>query len=138
MEAWADGMNEGLKYCMLNFEEAVDIFVSEVPEVKMSSTGRKHTRYGAGLFLAALLTPEIRDHGLGLGRHASLNQQTDLVMKYAVAAEQRTARRRDHLQQRHGGKGEAHSGGVGDRAQDRQPNLLPISASSSEAAPAAQ
>jgi ABC-type nitrate/sulfonate/bicarbonate transport system substrate-binding protein len=89
VEAWADGMNEGLKYCMLNFEEAVDIFVSEVPEVKMSSTGRKHTRYGAGLFLAALLTPEIRNHGLGWGDLNSLNQQTDLVMKYAVAPNSR-------------------------------------------------
>jgi ABC-type nitrate/sulfonate/bicarbonate transport system substrate-binding protein len=84
VEAWVDGMHEGLKYSMLNFEEAVDIFVNEVPEVKMSSTGRKHTRYGAGLFLAALLTPELRDHGLGWGDLASLNAQTDLVMKYAV------------------------------------------------------
>jgi NitT/TauT family transport system substrate-binding protein len=89
VEAWADGMNEGLKYCMLNFEEAVDIFVSEVPEVKMSATGKQHTRYGAGLFLAALLTPEIRDHGIGWGDMASLNQQTDLVMKYAVAPNSR-------------------------------------------------
>jgi NitT/TauT family transport system substrate-binding protein len=86
VEAWADGMNEGLKYCMVNFEEAVDIFVSEVPEVKMSSTGKAHTRYGAGLFLAAFLTPEVRDHGIGWGDLASLNQQTDLVMKYAVGA----------------------------------------------------
>jgi ABC-type nitrate/sulfonate/bicarbonate transport system substrate-binding protein len=85
VEAWADGMNEGLKYCMLNFEEAVDIFVNEVPEIKMSSTGKRHTRFGAGLFLAALLTPEIRDHGIGWGDMNSLNQQTDLVMKYAVA-----------------------------------------------------
>jgi NitT/TauT family transport system substrate-binding protein len=85
VEAWVDGMHEGLKYSMLNFEEAVDIFVTEVPEVKMSSTGRKHTRYGAGLFLATLLTPELRDHGLGWGDLASLNRQTDLVMKYAVA-----------------------------------------------------
>jgi NitT/TauT family transport system substrate-binding protein len=84
VEAWVDGMHEGLKYSMLNFEEAVDIFVSEVPEVKMSATGKKHTRYGAGLFLAALLTPEIRDHGLGWGDLNSLNQQTELVMKYAV------------------------------------------------------
>jgi NitT/TauT family transport system substrate-binding protein len=84
VEAWADGMNEGLKYTMLNFEEAVDIFVNEVPEVKMSATGKTHTRYGAGLFLAALLTPEIRDHGIGWGDLNSLNQQADLVMKYAV------------------------------------------------------
>ena len=86
VEAWADGMNEGLKYCMVNFEEAVDIFVSEVPEVKMSSTGKAHTRYGAGLFLAAFLTPELRDHGIGWGDLDSLKKQTDLVMKYAVGA----------------------------------------------------
>jgi NitT/TauT family transport system substrate-binding protein len=86
VEAWADGMNEGIKFCMLNFEEAVDIFVSEVPEVKMSSTGRIHTRYGAGLFLAAFLAPEVRDHGIGWGDLDSLGKQTDLVMKYAVAA----------------------------------------------------
>jgi NitT/TauT family transport system substrate-binding protein len=85
VEAWADGMNEALKYSMLNFEEAVDIFVNEVPEVKMSSTGRAHTRYGAGLFLAAFLAPELRDHGIGWGDPASLKQQTELVMKYAVA-----------------------------------------------------
>src|SRR5262249_44941357 len=48
VEAWADGMNEGLKYSVTNFEGAVDIFVNEVPEVKMSSTGKAHTRYGAG------------------------------------------------------------------------------------------
>jgi NitT/TauT family transport system substrate-binding protein len=89
VEAWVEGMHEGLKYSMLNFEEAVDVFVSEVPEVKMSTTGRKHTRFGAGLFLAALLTPEIRDHGLGWGDLNSLNQQTDLVMKYAVAPNSR-------------------------------------------------
>jgi NitT/TauT family transport system substrate-binding protein len=84
VEAWADGLNEGLKYCMLNFEDAVDIFVSEVPEVKMSSTGRTHTRYGAGLFLATLLTPELKEHGIGWADMASLNKQADLTIKYAV------------------------------------------------------
>jgi ABC-type nitrate/sulfonate/bicarbonate transport system substrate-binding protein len=85
VEAWVDGMHEGLKFSMLNFEDAVDIFVKEVPEVQMSSSGKTHTRYGAGLFLATLLTPEIRDHGLGWGDVGSLNKQMDLVMKYAVA-----------------------------------------------------
>jgi NitT/TauT family transport system substrate-binding protein len=85
VEAWADGMNEGLKYSVTNFEDAVDILVSEVPEVKMSSTGKAHTRYGAGLFLAAYLTSELRDHGIGWGDPVSLSKQADLVMKYAVA-----------------------------------------------------
>jgi NitT/TauT family transport system substrate-binding protein len=84
VEAWADGMMEGVKYCMLNFDESVDIFVNEVPEIKMSSTGRTHSRYGAGLFLATMFAPEAREHGLGWADMASLNHQTDLVMKYAV------------------------------------------------------
>jgi hypothetical protein len=51
----------------------------------MSSTGKAHTRYGAGLFLAAYLTPELREHGIGWGDPNSLSKQADLVMKYAVA-----------------------------------------------------
>lgn len=86
VEAWADGMNEAVKYCMLNFEQAVDIFVNEVPEVKMSSTGKTHTRYGAGMFLATLLAPEVHDHGIGWADMTSIKSQTDLVMKYAVGA----------------------------------------------------
>ena len=89
IEAWVDGMNEGLKYSMLNFEDAVNIFVDQVPEVKMTSTGKTHTRYGAGLFMATLLAPELRDHGIGWADLDSLQKQTDLVMKYAVAPDKK-------------------------------------------------
>ncbi len=86
VEAWVDGINEGIKYYMLNFEESVDIFVNAVPEVKMTSTGRANTRFGAGLFLASLVTPELRDHGVGWGDTAFLNKQTDLIMKFVAPA----------------------------------------------------
>ena len=117
VEAWADGMNEGLKYCMLNFEEAVDIFVSEVPEVKMSSTGRAHTRYGAGLFMAALLTPEIRDHGIGWADMDFTHPANRSGHEIRRSAEQSPACRRDDFQQCHGRPGKAHASGMGDRAQ---------------------
>ncbi len=81
VSAWVDGLAEGIKHYMLNFEESVDIFVNAVPEVKMSATGRLHTRYGAGLFLATLITPELRDNGVGWGEVASLNKQVDLLIK---------------------------------------------------------
>jgi NitT/TauT family transport system substrate-binding protein len=86
VEAWVDGLTEAIKYYMLNFEESVDIFVNAVPEVRMSATGKQHTRYGGGLFLATLIAPETRDHGLGWGDVAALNQQTDLIIKYVAGA----------------------------------------------------
>lgn len=92
VEAWVDGMNEGIKYYMLNFEESVDIFINAVPEVKMSATGKVHTRFGGGLALVTMMAPELRDHGLGWADMASLNSQTDLIMKFGAPP---TAKRPD-------------------------------------------
>jgi NitT/TauT family transport system substrate-binding protein len=86
VQAWIDGMNEGVKYFMLNFEESVDIFVNAVPEIKMSSTGRAHSRYGGGMILATMMAPELREGGVGWGDPESLNKQTDLIMKFAAPA----------------------------------------------------
>lgn len=86
IETWVDGMNEALKFCMLNFDEALNIFLKEVPEVRNSTNGATVTRYGAGLFLATLLTPELKQNGIGWGDPAALNKQIDLVMKYAAGA----------------------------------------------------
>ena len=84
VEAWTDGLNEGVKYYMLNLEESVDLFVNVIPEIKMSSTGKAHTRYGAGLFLATLMAPEMREGGVGWGDIKSLNDQVDLIMKFVA------------------------------------------------------
>jgi ABC-type nitrate/sulfonate/bicarbonate transport system substrate-binding protein len=86
VEAWVDGLAEGIKYYMLNFEESVDIFVNAVPEVRMSSTGKQHSRYGGGLFLATLISPETREHGIGWGDVKALNEQTDLMIKFVAPA----------------------------------------------------
>lgn len=82
-EAWVDGMNEAVKYCMTNFDDSVDIFLKEVPEVRMSSTGKQFTQYGAGLFLATQMVKEAQQ-GVGYGDMASLDTQIDLVMKYVA------------------------------------------------------
>lgn len=83
--AWVDGINDALKFCMLNFDEAVDIFVREVPEVRMSDNGRVYTRFGAGLFMATMLHPELKEHGIGWSNPTSINTQIDIVMKYAAS-----------------------------------------------------
>ncbi len=86
---WVDGMNDALKFCMLNFDEAVDIFVREVPEVRMSDNGRLYTRFGAGLFMETMLRSELKEHGIGWSDPDSINNQIDLVMKYATSADAR-------------------------------------------------
>jgi len=90
--AWVEGMNEALRYCMLNFEDAVQIFVNEVPEVKMSQNAVEYTSYGAGLFISTMLTPELKEGGIGWGDKASVDKQIDLVMKYAAGADAKRPR----------------------------------------------
>lgn len=85
VEAWADGLNEAAKFSATNFVEAVDIFVSEVPEVKSSATGEVFTKYGAGMFLATLLQPELKEHGFGWGDPASLKNQAELALAFLGA-----------------------------------------------------
>jgi NitT/TauT family transport system substrate-binding protein len=84
VEAWVDGMVEATKFCTQNLEEGVQDFLSEVPQMRTTSTGESFVRYGAGLFLTTLLRPEMKDHGIGWADPVSLNRQTDLIMEFVA------------------------------------------------------
>lgn len=84
VEAWADGLLEAIKFSILNFEESVSDFLSEVPEMKTAATSEAIIRYGGGLFLSTLVRPEFRDNGLGWASLDSLNKQTDLIMQFVA------------------------------------------------------
>jgi ABC-type nitrate/sulfonate/bicarbonate transport system substrate-binding protein len=85
VEAWVDGLVEAVKFCLSNFDTAVENFLAEVPQMRMTATGATHARYGAGFFLATVLKPEMREHGIGWASLPSLNNQTDLVMEFIAA-----------------------------------------------------
>lgn len=84
-QAWVEGLCEAVKFCMTNFDEAIEIFLREVPEVRVAATGRDFTRTGAGLFLATQVAPEVVQNGLGWIDLGSINQQVDLVMKFVAS-----------------------------------------------------
>ena len=86
-QAWVDGLSESIKFCMTNFDEAVEIFLKEVPEVRMSSTGKEFTKLGFGLFLATQIAPEVIDNGIGWMDLASVDNQIDLVMKFVAPSD---------------------------------------------------
>jgi NitT/TauT family transport system substrate-binding protein len=87
VEAWADGLAEAVKFSLANFDTAVESFLAEVPQMKMTPTGATHARYGAGFFVATLLKPELRENGIGWANLSSLNNQADLVMEFVANKE---------------------------------------------------
>jgi NitT/TauT family transport system substrate-binding protein len=86
-QAWVDGLSDSIKFCMTNFDESVEIFLKEVPEVRMSSTGKEFTKLGFGLFLATQIAPEVIDNGIGWMDLASVDNQIDLVMKFVAPSD---------------------------------------------------
>jgi len=83
VQAWVEGMCEGLKYAMVNFDETIDIFLREVPEVRVASTGREFTRLGWGLMQATQFAPEI-NQGAGAFDTKSVEAQVDLIMQFVA------------------------------------------------------
>jgi NitT/TauT family transport system substrate-binding protein len=84
-QAWVDGLCDAVKFCMTDFDEAIETFLREVPEVRMTATGREFTRLGAGLFLATQIAPEATQNGIGWIDMASVNQQIDLIMQFVAS-----------------------------------------------------
>jgi NitT/TauT family transport system substrate-binding protein len=84
-QAWVEGLCDAVKFCMTDYDEAVEIFLREVPEVRMTSTGREFSKLGAGLFLATQIAPEAVQNGVGWIDMASVNQQIDLIMQFVAS-----------------------------------------------------
>jgi ABC-type nitrate/sulfonate/bicarbonate transport system substrate-binding protein len=83
-QAWVEGMCDGIKFAMTNFDEAVETFLREVPEVRMAATGREFTRMGWGLTLATQFAPELTENGVGWFDPKSVANQIDLIMQFVA------------------------------------------------------
>lgn len=85
-QAVADGLMEGLRLTLAKPTEAQELFLSAVPELKMTATGPQFTRLGMGVQRFSVLTsPEARTNGLGWHEIAKLEKMTDFVMEYQAS-----------------------------------------------------
>jgi len=84
-QAFVDGALEAVKYTYLNPEESIDIFLQEVQEAGMTSSGRDNARIGLGVINYSGLADEIRDHGLGWADPAKMAELNDLVSTYLAS-----------------------------------------------------
>lgn len=80
----AAGLAEAIKFTMLNPDEAVKIFLKEVPETALSADGAARTRIGVGIFNVSMLHKPLMDHGLGYAMPQDYETMTELVMKYVA------------------------------------------------------
>jgi ABC-type nitrate/sulfonate/bicarbonate transport system substrate-binding protein len=81
-EAMVDGLTEGMAFALTNFDETVDLFLKQVPEMALNSNGKRLIELELGLWQHSAEHPESREHGLGWCDPDAFIALTDLCMTY--------------------------------------------------------
>lgn len=80
-EAVTEATMEGIKYQMLNHEEAAEIFFKAIPEAGLTAGKRKQFDVETDLYTHVQTRPEITSTGLGSVDMKKYQQMVDLVMQ---------------------------------------------------------
>ena len=81
----AAGLMQAIKFTMMNPDEAVQLFLKQVPETALSPTGVEQTRLGIGIFNMSMLHEPALKNCVGYAAPEDYQNMTDLVMKYVVS-----------------------------------------------------
>jgi NitT/TauT family transport system substrate-binding protein len=80
-----EGILEGLKFMMLNPQEAMERHLKEHQELAIGKNGRLYVELGLGMTNAIMIAPESMKHGLGYTDFAEVDKQATFVKQYAAA-----------------------------------------------------
>jgi len=83
-QAVTEALLEALAFSLQDPDAALEIFLKQVPELKMSQAGREFSRLGQGFMLASVVRPEAKEHGLGYTDMEKVKGMIDLTMQYGV------------------------------------------------------
>ena len=84
VEAFIDGAHEAVVWTINHPEEALEVFLGELKELGMTSSGREFTQIGLGIHTYCSLGDEVKKHGFGWMDPKVMEAQTDLVMEHIV------------------------------------------------------
>lgn len=76
------GLEEGMKWTMMNPDEATERHLKEHEELTMDKNGRLFTELGIGMVAVCNTVPETEQHGLGYTDLEKLGAQAKLVKQY--------------------------------------------------------
>lgn len=81
-----EGILEGLKFMLLNPQEAIERHLKEHPELGIGKNGKLYVELGVGMTSAIMIAPESINHGLGYTDFAQIDKQASFVKQYAAAS----------------------------------------------------
>jgi NitT/TauT family transport system substrate-binding protein len=81
-EAMTDAIFEASAYTLTNPDEALELFLREVPEMALNKSSHEFARIGLGIWERNNDFPEPREHGLGWADITAYTDMVDLVMQY--------------------------------------------------------
>ncbi|HEY0181538.1 MAG TPA: ABC transporter substrate-binding protein [Rhodopila sp.] len=82
----ARGIMQAVRFCLLQPQDAVALFLKQVPEAALAANGAKQIQTGLGIFNMTMIGPPAKQHGIGMSDPDDYAAMTDLVMKYLGAA----------------------------------------------------
>jgi ABC-type nitrate/sulfonate/bicarbonate transport system substrate-binding protein len=83
-EAVVQGMMEATRFTALHFDEAIDIFLKEVPEMALNTKAKEQTALSLGITQVMNLVPEVKQHGVGWMDPAKYTGMWDLTQTYVL------------------------------------------------------
>jgi NitT/TauT family transport system substrate-binding protein len=81
-----EGIHEGLKFMLLNPQEAIERHLKEHPELAIGKNGKLYVELGVGMTSAIMIAPESIKNGLGYTDFAQIDKQASFVKQYAAAS----------------------------------------------------
>ena len=87
-KAVTEGLLEGLKHTITKPEDAQEMFLNSVPELKMTSTAAEFARLGLGVQRFSVLAgaSDAKSYGLGYANSGKLDAMTEFVLRYQAEA----------------------------------------------------
>jgi NitT/TauT family transport system substrate-binding protein len=85
------GINEGIKFMLLNPEEAMERHMKEHEELALGKNGKLYVELGNGMTRAIMTAPESMQHGIGYTDFAKIDAQAKVVKQYAAKPTDRDA-----------------------------------------------
>jgi NitT/TauT family transport system substrate-binding protein len=83
------GILEGMKFMLLNPQEAMERHLKEHEELALGKNGKLYVELGLGMTRAIMTAPESIAHGLGYTDFAKIDAQARIVKQYASAPNDR-------------------------------------------------
>jgi len=83
------GILEGIRFMLLNPQEAMERHLKEHQELAIGKNGKLYVELGLGMTSAIMIAPESIEHGLGYTDFAEIDKQASFLKQYAAAGSDR-------------------------------------------------